>query len=150
MVFKNEKQLESFILAKCRVAIAQAEEKIYRVIDGALKQYYSEFEPSEYIRTQQLLHSLVKSDVKKVGNGYEAEVYFDDSMMKYETEHVLRKSGWYGSATWGAEEVLDTAMHGSHGGYIDGTAIWGTSMAVLGDIYTLIKQELISQGIPIK
>lgn len=150
MVFKNEKQLKDFLLAKCKVAISQTEEKIYRVIDSALKQYYDEFEPSEYIRTQQLLHSLVKSDVKKVGNGYEAEVYFDDSMMKYETEHVLRKSGWYGSATWGAEEVLDTAMHGSHGGYIDGTAIWGTSQAVLGDIYALIKRELIAQGIPIK
>ena len=41
-------------------------------------------------------------------------------------------------------------MNGSHGGYIDGTAIWGTSKAVLGDIYTLIKKELIAQGIPIK
>ena len=150
MTFKNEKQLKEFLLAKCKVAITQAEERVYKVIDGALKQYYSEFDPSEYIRTQQLLHSLVKSDIKKVGNGYEAEVYFDDSAMKYETEHVLRKSGWYGSATWGAEEVLDTAMNGSHGGYIDGTAIWGTSMAVLGDIYALIKQELIKQGIPVK
>lgn len=150
MVFKNEKQLKEFLLAKCKVAITQAEERVYRVIDGALKQYYSEFEPNEYIRTQQLLHSLVKSDVKKVGDGYEAEVYFDGSLMKYETEHVLRKSGWYGSATWGAEEVLDTAMNGSHGGYIDGTAIWGTSKAVLGDIYALIKKELIAQGIPVK
>lgn len=150
MVFKNEKQLKDFLLSKCKIAIAQAEERIYRVIDGALKQYYSEFEPDEYIRTKQLLHSLVKSDVKKVGNGYEAEVYFDGSLMHYETEHVLRKSGWYGSATWGADEVLDTAMHGSHGGYIDGTAIWGTSKAVLGDIYALIKKELIAQGIPVK
>lgn len=150
MVFKNEKQLKDFLLAKCKVAIAQTEEKVYQVIDGALQQYYSEFEPTEYIRTQQLLHSLVKSDIKKVKNGYEAEVYFDSGLMHYETEHVLRKSGWYGSATWGAEEVLDTAMNGSHGGYIDGTAIWGTSKAVLGDICTLIKNELIAQGITIK
>lgn len=150
MVFKNEKQLKEFLLSKCKIAISQAEEKIYRVIDGALKQYYDEFDPNEYIRTKQLLHSLVKSDVKRVGDGYEAEVYFDGNLMHYETDHVLRKSGWYGSATWGAEEVLDTAMNGSHGGYIDGTAIWGTSKAVLGDIYTLIKKELIAQGIPIK
>ena len=66
MVFKNEKQLKEFVLAKCKIAIAQVEERIYRVIDGALKQYYNEFEPDEYIRTQQLLHSLVKSEVKKV------------------------------------------------------------------------------------
>lgn len=149
MVFKNEKQLKDFLLEKCRVAISQAEEKVYRVIDGALKQYYSEFSPDEYIRTQKLLHSLVKSNVKRVGNGYEAEVYFDGSKLNYQTGVIPTQHGT-GYATWGAEEVLDTAMHGSHGGYIDGIAIWGTSKAVLGDIYVLIKKELIAQGIPIK
>lgn len=149
MIFKNEKQLKDFLLKKCKVAIAQAEEKVYRVIDGALKQYYSEFTPDEYIRTQKLLHSLVKSDVKRVGNGYEAVVYFDEKQLNYQTGVVPTQHGT-GYATWGADEVLDTAMHGSHGGYIDGTAIWGTSQAVLGDIYALIKRELIAQGIPIK
>ena len=149
MIFKNEKQLKDFLLKKCKVAIAQAEEKVYRVIDGALKQYYSEFTPDEYIRTQKLLHSLVKSDVKRVGNGYEAVVYFDEKQLNYPTGVVPTQHGT-GYATWGADEVLDTAMHGSHGGYIDGTAIWGTSQAVLGDIYALIKRELIAQGIPIK
>lgn len=149
MVFKNEKQLKEFVLAKCKAAIAQAEERVYRVIDGALRQYYSEFKPDEYIRTEKLLHSLVKSDVKRVGNGYEAEVYFDEKQLNYQTGVVETQHGT-GYATWGADEVLDTAMHGSHGGYIDGTAIWGTSHAVLGDIYILIKKELIAQGIPIK
>lgn len=149
MVFKNETQLKNFLLAKCKTAIAQAEERVYRVIDGALKQYYDEFDPDEYIRTKQLLHSLVKSDVKKVGNGYEAEVYFDESKLNYQTG-VVRTQNGTGYATWGAEEVLDTAMHGSHGGYIDGMAIWGTSKTILGDIYALIKKELIAQGIPIK
>ena len=154
MTFKNEKQLKDFLLAKCKSAIVQAEERIYRVIDGALKQYYDEFKPDEYIRTQKLLNSLVKSDVKKVGNGYEAEVYFDESQLNYEQgimplQHTP-EHGMYGWATWGAEEVLDTAMNGSHGGYIDGTAIWGTSKAVLGNIYALIKKELIAQGVPIK
>lgn len=149
MIFKNEKQLKDFLLKKCKVAIAQVEEKVYRVIDGALKQYYSEFTPDEYIRTQKLLHSLVKSDVKRVGNGYEAVVYFDEKQLNYQTGVVPTQHGT-GYATWGADEVLDTAMHGSHGGYIDGTAIWGTSKAVLGDIYALIKKELMAQGIPIK
>lgn len=149
MVFKNEKQLENFLLSKFRTAITQAQERVYRVIDGALKQYYSEFTPDEYIRTQKLLHSLVKSNVKRVGSGYEAEVYFDEKQLNYQTGVIETQHGT-GYATWGADEVLDTAMHGSHGGYIDGTAIWGTGKAVLGDIYALIKQELIKQGIPIK
>ena len=149
MVFKNEKQLENFLLSKFRTAITQAQERVYRVIDGALKQYYSEFTPDEYIRTEKLLHSLVKSNVKRVGSGYEAEVYFEEKQLNYQTGVIETQHGT-GYATWGADEVLDTAMHGSHGGYIDGTAIWGTSKAVLGDIYALIKQELIKQGIPIK
>lgn len=149
MVFKNEKQLENFLLAKCKISISKAEERVYRVINDALKQYYSEFTPDEYIRTEKLLRSLVKSNVKKVGNGYEAEVYFDESQLNYQTGVIPTQHGT-GYATWGADEVLDTAMHGSHGGYINGTAIWTTSNAVLGDIFTLIKNELIAQGIPIK
>ena len=150
MVFKNEAQLKAFLLTKCKNAIAQAKERVYQVIDGCLEQYYVEFTPAEYISTKQLLYSLVKTDVVSVGNGYKAEVYFDENKLNYDQGVVPLQSGGYGWATWGAEEVLDTAMNGSHGGYIDGTAIWGTSMAVLGDIYTLIKQELIKQGIPIK
>lgn len=149
MIFKNEKQLKNFLLTKCQIAVAQAEQKIYQVIDRCLDQYYGEFKPDEYIRTQKLLNSLVKSEVKKVGDGYEAEVYFDEKQLNYQTGVIPTQHGT-GYATWGADEVLDTAMHGSHGGYIDGTAIWGTSKAVLGDIYALIKKELVAQGIPIK
>lgn len=154
MVFKNESQLKSFLLAKCKIAIAQAEERVYQVIDRCLEQYYGEFTPAEYIRTKQLLHSLVKSNVISNGNGYMAEVYFDESKLNYKQGVVplqhTPQHGRYGWATWGAEEVLDTAMNGSHGGYIDGTAVWGTSRAVLGNIYNLLKKELIAQGIPIK
>lgn len=147
--FKNEAELKSFLLAKCKNAIAQAQEKVYQVIDKCLDQYYGEFKPDEYIRTQKLLNSLVKSDIRVIGSRVEAEVYFDEKQLVYQTGWIPTQHG-IGYATWGAEEVLDTAMNGSHGGYIDGTAIWGTSHAILGDIYTLIKTELIAQGIPIK
>lgn len=149
MVFKNQKQLESFLLQKCQAAVAQAEQKVYQVIDKCLDQYYGEFKPDEYIRTQKLLNSLVKSGVKRDGNGYVAEVYFDEKQLNYQTGVVPTQHGT-GYATWGAEEVLDTAMNGSHGGYISGTAIWGTSQAILGDIYALLRNELIAQGIPLK
>lgn len=154
MVFKDEKQLEAFLLTKCKAAVVQAEQKAYRIIDGCLNQYYDEFDPDEYIRTQKLLHSLVKSNVKKVGKGFEAEIYFDEGKLNYENgvmplQHTP-EHGMYGWATWGASQVLDTAMNGTHGGYIGGTPIWKTSMSIIGNAYTLIKKELISQGIPIK
>lgn len=149
MIFKNEAQLKSFILSKCGNAVANAEKKIHQIIDNCLNEYYGEFSPNEYIRTYQLLHSLVKSGVKSTGNGFEAEVYFDEGALSYQTGVVLTQHGT-GYATWGAGKVLDTAMHGSHGGYESGTAIWDKSKTIIGDIYKLLKQELIAQGIPIK
>lgn len=140
MVFKNEKQLESFLLQKCKAAVASTEQKVYQVIDRCLDQYYDEFTPDEYIRTQKLLHSLVRSGVKSTENGFEAEVYFDAGMLNYTT------------GSWDGETVLNVAMESSvpHGGYASGTAIWTTSREILGDIHALLKEELIAQGIPIK
>lgn len=150
MVFKNEAQLKAFLLAKCKNAVAESTQKIYRIIDDCLKQYYSEFKPDEYIRTEQLLHSLVKGEVVPTINGYDAEVYFDAGLLNYVTGAVPLQSGKTGWATWTGQQVLDDAMSGGHGGYINGTAIWGTSLSVIGDIRNLLLKELKSQGIPIK
>ena len=140
MVFKNKKQLENFLLAKCKSAIIQAEEKVHRVIDNCLKQFYSEWEPDQYIRTSQLLHSLVRSGIRSTGNGFEAEVYFDARLLNYTT------------GSWDGETVLRVAMESNvpHGGYMSGTAVWNESMEMLGDIWSLLEQELRMQGISIK
>ena len=151
MVFKNEEQLKSFLMAKCKSAIVQAEEKVHRIIDGCLQQFYSEFKPDEYIRTRQLLHSLVKSGVKQVGNGFEAEVRFDVGSLNYQKGVVPTQHGT-GFAAWDKETILKVVMESEvpHGGYASGTAIWTESMKRLGNIFELLKQELIKQGIPIK
>ena len=154
MVFKSEAELKSYVLARCSKAVANAEQKVHNVIDSFLKTYYGEFTPEEYIRTNQLMHSLVKTGVKGTGNGFEAEVYFDAGKLNYEQgvmplQHTP-EHGRYGWATWTGDKVLDTAMNGSHGGYVGGTPIWSASMSQLGNITELLKQELIKQGIPIK
>ena len=153
MIFKNEKELEKFILSQCKNAITNAENKIYKVIDDYLNEFYNEYDPVEYIRTQQLLQSLVRTGVKKTGNGYEAEVYFDVGRLNYPNP-ALGKSGRYHSADMSSEEILDMTMTGSngrsHGGWIDGTHIWDDSMHWLGDIMKLLLDELRAQGIPIK
>lgn len=151
MTFKNEKQLRDFLLQKCKVAIVSAEEKVHRTIDDCLKQFYAEFDPDEYIRTSQLLHSLVRSGVKSTGDGFEAEVYFDVGLLNYQKGVVPTQHGT-GFATWDSETVLRVAMESGvpHGGHVSGTAIWTESMVRLGNIFELLKQELINQGIPIK
>ena len=140
MVFKNEAQLKSFLMAKCKNAVASAEEKVHRIIDGCLQQFYNEWKPDQYKRTSQLLHSLVKSGVRSTSNGFEAEVYFDAGLLDYTT------------GSWDGETVLNVAMESSvpHGGYMSGTAIWNESKTMLGNIWTLLENELKAQGIPVK
>ncbi len=156
MILKNEAQLKSVLLSKIKSAVVQAEEKVHRTIDSCLQQFYNEFTPDEYIRTKQLLHSLVRSGVKQVGNGFEAEVYFDVGKLNYEQgvmplQHTS-EHGMYGWATWSNQTVLDVAMTSAlpHGGYASGTAIWTESMNRMGNVLKLLEQELRKQGIPMK
>ena len=161
MVFKNEKQLEAFLMNKCKSAVVGTERKVHDIIDKCLQQYYTQFEPEEYIRMGQLLQSLVRSGVKKTKNGYEAEVYFDAKGMHYQKGQVEIQStastGRMGYATWDAETVLEVAMTGSyggrpHGGYAKGTAIWTKSqatIATLGGVLEMLERELKLIGVPI-
>ena len=150
MVFKNEAQLKAFILKKCQSTVKIAEEKVHKTIDECLQQFYGEFDPEEYIRTSQLLHSLVRSGVKSTGNGYEAEVYFDVGLLNYQKGVVPTQHGT-GYAAWSDETVLDVAMESKvpHGGYAVGTTIWSVSNAKLGDIRVLLLEELKKQGVVI-
>lgn len=159
MVFKSQKQLENFLLQKCKAAVAGTEQKVHDIIDRCLKQFYEQFEPEEYIRTGQLLHSLVKSGVKKVENGYEAEVYFDVDNIHYLNGYLEIKStsetGRLGYAAWDKDTILDVAMNSGlpHGGYAKGTAIWTKSqatIATLGGVFKMLEQELMAIGVPIK
>lgn len=162
MIFKSQKQLEDFLLQKCRAAIVGTEQKVHNVIDKCLRRFYAQFEPEEYIRTEQLLHSLVKGNVEKRGNGYVAEVYFDVSGLNYKNGYIEIKStattGEWGYAAWGRDTILDVVMTGSyggkpHGGYEGGTAIWSDSMRTidaLGGVYKMLEQELRLIGVPIK
>lgn len=149
MVFKSQKQLEKFLLKKCKAAVASTENKVYTEFAGNLSKYYAEFSPEEYIRTGALSNSLDRTGVQSSGNGVSAEVYFTtpsyqlgEVPLQHTPEH-----GIYGYATWSGQKVLDTAMHGSHGGYVGGTAIWDDSMAALGDIDALLMSELKKQGL---
>lgn len=155
MVFKSDKDLEDYVLAQCKKAITNTEQKIHQVIDEHLKMFYGEYDPVEYIRTEQLLHSLVRTGVKRVGKGYEAEVYFDASKLNYPNP-AMGKSGQYHNVKFTNEEILDMTMKGSHGGshggWRDGTHIWDDSMNWLGgkNMTKLLLNELKAQGIPIK
>lgn len=137
--FKSDAELRSYILKKSSRAVAVAAEKVYKVIEEFVMQYYNDYTPEQYERTYQLLTSLVKSDIRSTGNGVAIDVYFDAGALSYST------------GTWGGEEVLSTALHGSHGGYTRTAPIMGQSLNWLNaHAIEELKKALIAQGIPVK
>lgn len=145
MVFKNEAQLKSFLLAKCKDALEASCEEVYQILDRFLKEFYSDYDPAMYERTYQLYKSLVVSEVVQVGNGFKANVYFDYSKLNYVTGQM--PSGL---------QVMDAAAYGGHGAEglrvvagNTGVGIWNDPMELM-NINEILKNRLIAEGIPIK
>lgn len=138
MTFKNEKQLKDFLLKKCVKAVDNTEKRVHAEFARNLNQFYTEFKPAEYIRTDALRGSLESSGVRATGEGAEAEVRFNTPS--------------YSTGSWSGEKVLEVALEDSmsHGHAAGGTAIWTESMSHLGGkegIKNLTKQELKKQGL---
>ena len=149
MVFKNEAQLKSFLLAKCKSALIKTQEQVYQIIGRFLKAYYNDYSPEMYERTYQLYLSLVKSDIVPTSNGFEAQVYFDLDSLNYVTGN--RPSG---------EQVMEAAAQGLHGAmgenlkYVQGYSgvdAWNTPKEIISaEAINVLKKMLIAEGIPIK
>ena len=165
MTFDSIDALKKYILSRSKVAIEAAREKVYDKIADVLFQFYGEFPPDVYVRTYQLLCSLVKTDVVSTGNGWTVEIYFDLGALDYSTRIVPQGQPWsswakpentYHKENWGKENdawVLETAMTGAkpHGGYASGTAIWTESMNILNkEKRDILKNALIQAGIPVR
>ena len=153
MTFKNEAQLKTFVLNKCKTAVIMAQERVYKIIERFMQEYYSDYSPELYERTYQLYRSLVKSEVISSANGFEAKVYFDLSSINYVT-----------GASPSAEQVWQAASTGHHGavGVSNGVALkfvagnsgvilWNEQyqMQVQADAIEILKNMLIAEGIPI-
>lgn len=145
MAFKNEKELEKFLLAKCRDAVFKAQGEVYNIIKKFLDQFYSEYDPIVYQRTNQFLNSLVRSRVIPDGKGYKAEVYFDLDYIYYT-----------GSNPTG-EQVMQAADYGRHGAMglavadFKGASVWHESLAELdAKAIDILVDMLKAEGIPIK
>ena len=150
MVFKNEQQLESFLMAKCKNAVVQAQERVYEIIKRFLDQFYDEYDPHKggkygYDRTYKFLNSLVKSQIVPDGKGYKAEVYFN---LNYIYDTGANPSG---------EQVMQAAEWGRHGAMglmvadFKGTSVWHESLAELdAKAINILVDMLRAEGIPIK
>lgn len=157
MNITSSKQLEQMLMAKYTAAIANARDEIYDIIDEFLARYYVEFDPVLYQRTGQLLKSLVKTEVKTIGNRVEASVYFDLDSLDYSIKTLKGIGTWgntYHREGWTHKNdiaVFEMAASGSHGGWKSGTAIWDEPLALINNEWrNILKKMLLEQGIPIK
>lgn len=153
MVFKNEKELERFIMRQSRLALLKAQDKVYSIIKKFVRQFYSEYDPIVYDRTYQLLQSLVQSRIVPNGKGYKAEIYFDVDGLRYTTG--AKPSG---------EQVMKAAAQGAHGAmgnangvdllYVDsgaGTGVWDDPIMYLdANAVDILVDMLRADGIPVK
>ena len=145
MIFKNEKELENFLLAKCRDALFKAQEEVYNIIKKFLDQFYADYDPIMYQRTNQFLNSLVKSRVVPDGKGYSAEVYFD-------LDYIYR-TGSYPTG----EQVMQAAKYGGHGAEglrvmsgKSGVDVWNSPLQILDtEAIKILVDMLKAEGIPI-
>lgn len=144
-IFKNEKELERFLMRKSRQALLKAQDKVYGIIKQFLYQFYTEYDPEKYKRTRQFLESLVKSQIVSDGKGYKVEIYFD---LNYIYETGSNPSG---------EQVMQAAEWGRHGAMglavadFKGTSVWHESLGILdAKAINILVDMLRTEGIPIK
>ena len=154
MVFKNEKQLKDFLLAKCRSALINTQEQVYRILEKFMQEYYADYSPELYERTYQLYNSLIKFDITPTNNGYKTEVGFDIKSLQY-------MSG----AQPSGEQVMKAASTGYHGAigvsngvplkFVAGdteTVLWNEQLrvGVQAEALKILKNMIIAEGISIK
>lgn len=150
MEFSNEAQLRAGFAKKFDAAISKVADVVRKKFEENLNLFYSEYSPTEYIRTGALEGSLYSTDVSRYGNqhvtGARAEVGF--KVPSYQHGWVRLQSGEYDWSSWSDEEILDVVMTGAlpHGDAAGGTAIWTKTIRDLGGkrgIENLIKKEII-------
>lgn len=145
MLIHNSDELKAALKLKIKQAIGVTQNQVYNIIDDSLQQFYNEYTPDYYKRTNQLLRSLVISKMEETINGYRAIVYFDYKRLKYKNWSGEKEMNFGG--VWG--------LHGyrgkNHGSPIRGTKFWlDPKTEIDGKIIDVLLNSLKANGIPIK
>ena len=85
-------------------------------VDQKVTEYYREYSPVEYERTDTMMSAPRKTDATASDNGASAQVYADTSLA-------------YSTGKWNMSEVWDSANNYLHGGKIpSGISVWDDPM----------------------
>lgn len=115
----GKKELEAYLLNACKQACEFMSKEFYEALNYFLAQYYSEYTPKQYSREKDFLYSAFKTEVKKVGNGYQAVIGID-----YESLDNYEDATGYQVVTW-----ANSALHGGYDAGTD-THVWDDTIDV--------------------
>lgn len=148
--FGSGAEVKAYVLKQMQPAVKEVQEKVHDVCTKFLNVFYGEYEPSIAIRTYQVFNSLTKTEVKKRGNGWEAEVYFDLSKLNHPKQYI-GQDGRTVTMGWNENQVMHSVMIGhAHGSKPGGTAVYTEALEQISpQAVQWLKQELIAAGIPV-
>lgn len=145
-VIKNINDLKRIFEPRIRQALKMTQNIIWEVIQKHIDDYYSEYDPSRYIRTFKFqTESLIKTDIIKSGNQFFCTVRIDPDYLNYT---------YPGDYMTGLGVAMDANQH-THGGIYDDDfgCFWNDAMEELGldiGIIRIMKSNLKECGVPIK
>lgn len=112
---KNMKQLEEMLNARMKKALKDTQKYIYDILKQTVVDFYHDYTPEQYERTYEFIKSVIKTDIKMVGNSAQCTVEVKREYLDYR----YPSDKWYGDPVTGYM-VADWAARGLHGGWKHG------------------------------
>ena len=133
--FISSSQIEFFLNKAIEASVKRACDRLLEALKEIIKtEYYDQYDPIEYVRTEQFLNSAMTEMLSKNSS----RIFMDESAMDYKT--------------WTGELQLCYASQGYHGSPYIGTSgrFWDTfAKFCQNNVRQILKEELIKQGVPI-
>lgn len=161
---KNMNDLAKALDQKIKATLELVAEDVKKEIDDTLDEYYTEYSPIYYSRTDQLRDCCKIGKTKMNGNRISIEVYLDVDSLNYRTKgadpyktlvsaNSSLHGGWNPSDTSSGQVPWSVISSNDGTSYGSGTQIWEEPMRELidnGKLIELFKKHAKQRGLNIK
>ena len=164
-IIRNGQELNKLLKQVAYKMLSQTRDEIHKAIQQAIKDYYEEYTPSVYERTNHFLNSLVKTEIKQSGNQLWCEVKISEDYLSYAYPYTGKFDPSYPHdfdgrfamgidvVNWANRQFPDDDFEGGNHGFTKDVGrndgFWDGTLEELGEIILLLKKNLINQGIKI-
>ena len=101
---KTYPQLFAALEKRIELALQKVAEKVEEIITQyVMDNLYQDYEPTNYLRTYDYINSLTVGKVKKNGNNYQVQIYFDADKIR----PVWRDGEWNAHMSWDGKNDND-------------------------------------------